>query len=158
MGVAHHHGACAAGSRMGATLVTAVAREYKLARALVEAHVDPVVAGVVLDALDAWHEAVVDAEAALARIAHLDTDAHLSVRQLAEWWGVSTDAIYQLVQKGDLPDRRVGGQIRVPVSAARAYLDEHTTTHEPPAPKPRASRTPPADAETVKQYPWLKGA
>lgn len=138
--------------------MTAVSREYRLARALVEAHVDDAVAGVVLEAIDAWQHLALEAEAAVARAAQLDVDAHLSVKQVAEWFGVSDDAVYKLVQTGKLPDRRVGGQIRIPVVAANAYLDEHTTTHEAPKPKPRAPRVPPADAETVKKYPWLKGA
>ncbi len=139
-------------------MTTDTSTEHKLARALVEAHVPDVVAPILLEAIDHWHEVVAEAERALERIAILDTDAHLSVKQIAEWLNVSDDAVYKLVQEGHLPDRRVGGQIRIPVSAVRAYLDAQTTTHERPERKPRAPRTTAADAETVKRYPWLKGA
>lgn len=132
--------------------------EHKLARALVAAHVSEEVADVVLAALDGWHEVVEEAERAIERAALLDVDAHLSVKQVAAWFNVSDDAVYKLVQAGDLPDRRVGGQIRIPVVAARAYLDENTTIHERPESKSRPRRITPADDETVKRYPWLKGA
>lgn len=133
-------------------------QEHKLARALVAAHVPEEVADVVLSAIDGWHDVVEEAERAIERAELVDVDAHLSVKQIASWFNVSDDAVYKLVAAGDLPDRRVGGQIRVPVTAARAYLEENTTTHETPERKQRPRRTTPADDDTVKRYPWLKGA
>lgn len=133
-------------------------REHKLARALVAAHVPEEVVDVVLDAIDGWHDVIEEAERAIERAALVDVDAHLSVKQVAAWFNVSDDAVYKLVAAGELLDRRVGGQIRIPASAAREYLDENTRMHDAPERKPRTQRITPADADTVKRYPWLKGA
>lgn len=130
--------------------------EHQRLRKLVEAYTDPDVAPLVVEKLDEWARVVADARDAIERASLVDVDAHVSVKQVAEWFNVSYDAVYKLVQSGSLPDRRIGGQIRIPVSAVRAYLDENTTVHERPDPKPRKPRTAPADAETIKRYPFLR--
>jgi excisionase family DNA binding protein len=43
----------------------------------------------------------------------VDRRKHLTVRQVAELWGVSDDAIYAALKKGSLPGYRVGGCIRI---------------------------------------------
>jgi excisionase family DNA binding protein len=133
-------------------------KEHQLARALVAAHVPEDVVDVVLDAIDGWHEVIEEAERAIERAALVDVDAHLSVKQVAALFTVSDDAVYKLVAAGELPDRRVGGQIRIPASSAWGYLEANTRMHDAPERKPRVRRMTPADADTVKRYPWLKGA
>jgi excisionase family DNA binding protein len=48
----------------------------------------------------------------------------LRVSDLATQMGVSAGRVYQLVRAGELPSVRVGGAIRIPKDAWRAWLDQ----------------------------------
>lgn len=50
-------------------------------------------------------------------------ERHVSVAELAEYWGVSERSIYRDIDKGALQSVRVGsgGIIRIPIEAARQY-------------------------------------
>lgn len=55
-------------------------------------------------------------------------DRPLSVKEVAERWGVSRSVVYALVAAGVLPSTRVGlgrGTIRVREGDADAYLKRH---------------------------------
>jgi excisionase family DNA binding protein len=132
--------------------------EHQRLRKLVEAYTDPDVAPLVMDKLDEWAQVVEQAREASERAAATSPDAHLSVRQIAEWLNVSQDAVYKLVQAGELPDRRVGGQIRIPASFVRDYLERNTTMRERAQRQPAQRPSSPEVQATLKRYPWLKGA
>jgi excisionase family DNA binding protein len=132
--------------------------EHQRLRKLVEAYTDPDVAPLVMDKLDEWAQVVEQAREASERAAASSPDAHLSVRQIAEWLNVSQDAVYKLVQAGHLPDRRVGGQIRIPAAAVGEYLEQNTTVRERQQRRAAQRPRPAADEQTIKQFPWLKGA
>jgi excisionase family DNA binding protein len=133
-----------------------VDREYKLARALVEAHVPPEVAPLVLDALDGWHGVVDKARAAL-QLVELERGATpLSVVDAARVIGCSPTSVYRMIQRGDLPEVRVGRSIRVPVEAVQQYRDRNTRWHERPARAQPRDRRPLEDQQTVAEHPWLE--
>lgn len=48
----------------------------------------------------------------------------LRVRDVATELGVSRSRVYQLLRAGEIPAVRVGGAIRIPKGAWRAWLDE----------------------------------
>lgn len=45
----------------------------------------------------------------------------LSVAELSELTGLSADALYKLVQRGELPMRKVGGSLRIGVQEYREW-------------------------------------
>jgi excisionase family DNA binding protein len=58
----------------------------------------------------------------------------LSARKLAERWSCHRDTIYKMIDRGDLPVRRIGGMVRIPLTAVEAieegrpWQDEHAGT------------------------------
>ena len=131
--------------------------EHKLARALVQAHVDPSVAPVVLEAVDGWADVVASAQAALEQQQRSadDLSRYYTVRELRLLLKLSDSGVRALLDSGALPQTRVGGSIRVPIADVERYLSEQTTRQvaaERRSPIPRMS---PQDAETVKRYPFL---
>lgn len=128
--------------------------EYKLARTLVEAHTAPEVAPIVLEAVDKWAAEVTAAKEALAA-APIAVGGHYTVRQVCTLFGTSDDHVRRLIDSGDLPAFRTGGAVRIPCADAHDYVAKHTTRNAPPAPKPRASRRPQDELDTINQYPFL---
>lgn len=61
------------------------------------------------------------------------TTTYLTVRQVAEQWGVSKSIVYALVSDGVLPALRVGrgrGTIRIKASDALAYEERRKRNDE----------------------------
>ena len=63
----------------------------------------------------------------------LDLDTHdepvVTVAELAAYWRVSPRTIYRHIDKGALEVRRLpGGDIRIPIDAARRYGDPSDTS------------------------------
>lgn len=131
--------------------------EHSLARALIEAHVDPAVAPVVLEAVDGWVSVVERAQDAIEQAERTsdDLNRYYTVRELRLLFKMSDSGVRSLIDQGAFPSTRIGGSIRVPIVDANRYLDEHTTRNEP-APKrdPRPRRSP-EDAEVLRQWPGL---
>lgn len=50
-----------------------------------------------------------------------DRRTFLSVLEVAEMWGVSTDKVYADIRKGALDSYSVGGCIRIRIADAQAY-------------------------------------
>lgn len=50
-----------------------------------------------------------------------DRRNYLTVLQVADMWGVSTDKVYADIRKGALAAYEVGGCIRIRLNDARAY-------------------------------------
>jgi excisionase family DNA binding protein len=44
----------------------------------------------------------------------------LSARSLAERWDCHRDTIYKMIERGDLPCRRIAGMVRIPLDAVEA--------------------------------------
>lgn len=61
----------------------------------------------------------------MSKIMDLSThgERHVTVAELASYWGVSERTIYRDIDKGALPVMRVGsgGTIRITIEAARQY-------------------------------------
>ena len=60
------------------------------------------------------------------KMARDDTRAHaamMSVREVAEFCSVSTDAVRRAIQRGDLPAAKIFSQIRVARSDLDAYVE-----------------------------------
>jgi excisionase family DNA binding protein len=53
--------------------------------------------------------------------------SHLSVRELAERWGVSENFVRRQIWDGKLAHTRFGRTIRVPVAAADEYAARNTS-------------------------------
>ena len=45
--------------------------------------------------------------------------------EAAEVIGVSRSKAYELISRGEIPSIKVGGCVRVPVAALRAWIDAH---------------------------------
>lgn len=131
--------------------------EHSLARALIEAHVDPAVAPVVLDAVDGWASVVEQAQDAIeqAQRSSDDLSRYYTVKELRFLFKMSDSGVRALLDQGALPVTRIGGAIRVPIVDANRYLDEHTTRNEPaPRRDPRPRRSPEED-EVLRRWPGL---
>jgi excisionase family DNA binding protein len=48
-------------------------------------------------------------------------EPHVTPMELAEYWRVSEDSVYRLIDKGALPVKRIGRSIRVATEVAREY-------------------------------------
>lgn len=46
---------------------------------------------------------------------------YMSVKELAERWGISLPHAYRLIERGALPCLRAGNSIRVPIAAVEDY-------------------------------------
>ena len=57
-----------------------------------------------------------------ALFAHTETQPLLNVRRAAELLNVSTRTVYALVERGEVPHARVGGQIRFVPSTLEQWL------------------------------------
>ena len=59
----------------------------------------------------------------MAEIMDLAThqDKHVTLDELAEYWGVSKKALYRQWVKGALEGVQIGKQIRIPIATARTY-------------------------------------
>ena len=57
---------------------------------------------------------------------NLDDKVTLSVEETAEALGVSYSLAYRRIKAGDIPSRRVGHRIVVPVSRFKKWLAEET--------------------------------
>ena len=130
--------------------------EHKLARTLIEAHVSPEVASVVLEALDKWASVAEQAQDALEQQQRTadDLNRYYTVKELRLLLKLSDSGVRSLIDSGVLPVTRIGGSIRVPIAAVDRYLAEHTTKHEPirRTPRPRRSAE---DQQALERYPWL---
>ncbi len=50
----------------------------------------------------------------------------LSVKGTAEALDIGTSKVYQMVASGELPSIRIGGSVRVPVDALKAWVQERS--------------------------------
>lgn len=50
--------------------------------------------------------------------------------EAAEAIGVGRSKVYELLASGELPSIRIGGSVRVPVDALRAWIDRQLGTRE----------------------------
>lgn len=67
--------------------------------------------------LELSDEALAKLAEALAKTGLLDQKHWLTVKEYAEHMGVTTQAVYQLIERGDVPGvKRVGRAIRIPAS------------------------------------------
>lgn len=130
--------------------------EHNLARKLIEAHVDPAVAPIVLDAVDGWADVVATAKEALEQAQRHEDDLrrYYTVKELRLLLKLSDSGVRALIDSGALPETRIGGSVRVPIADVERYLAEHTSRHEAPkrAPRPRFT---PEDAEVLKRWPGI---
>lgn len=134
--------------------------EHNLARALVEAHVDPTVAPLVLKSFDSWASKVEEAIDAIEQVRRSDDDLsrYYTVRELRLLLKLSDSGVRALLDSGVLPQTRVGageGSIRVPIADVNRYLEVQTTRSEPAPKRPPVSRRTPEDAEVLKRWPGL---
>ncbi len=58
-------------------------------------------------------------------------DAKLLFRpaEVAEAIGIGRSKVYALLASGELPSIRIGGSVRVPVNALRAWIDRQLAEH-----------------------------
>ncbi len=131
--------------------------EHKLARALVQAHVDPSVAPVVLEAVDGWADVVARAQAALEQQQRSadDLSRYYTVRELRLLLKLSDSGVRALLDSGALPQTRVGGSIRVPIADVERYLSEQTSRAEQAGPRQHRPRRSADDEQAIRQYPWI---
>ena len=54
------------------------------------------------------------------------TGDYLTVANLRDYLSISQAAAYQLVHRKDFPSTQIGGCIRIPKDALRAWLNKHT--------------------------------
>jgi excisionase family DNA binding protein len=74
---------------------------------------------------------------------------YLTIQEVADYWSVSYDVVYDLVRKGKLDGFKVGGCWRIPQSALPAY-----ETANSPAQRLRSSTKKPG--RPVKRTPVLR--
>lgn len=58
---------------------------------------------------------------------------YLTVREVAEFWSISDDAVYSAIRKGSLAAYRVGGSIRVRLRDALSFGRPIYASSEPSA-------------------------
>ena len=63
---------------------------------------------------------------------HARDEIALTVAEVAERLKVSTKKIYQMVETGEIPHCRVGGQIRFSPSALESFIQHHAKRPESP--------------------------
>lgn len=131
--------------------------EYKLARALVAAHVAPEVAETVLESLDVWAGVVDQAREAIEQQQRSadDLSRYYTVKELRLLLKLSDSGVRALIESGALPRTDVGGSIRVAIADVNRYLAEHTSRNEAPKPRAHRPRRSPQDEDTIQRYPWL---
>jgi excisionase family DNA binding protein len=53
--------------------------------------------------------------------------------EAADAIGVSRSKAYTLISNGEIPSIRIGGSVRVPVEALRAWIDRQVTERQAPS-------------------------
>lgn len=131
--------------------------EHKMARALVQAHVAPEVAEIVLESIDSWAGVVEQALDALEQAQRSEDDLRrfYTVKELRLLFKMSDSGVRALLEQGVLPVTRIGGAIRVPIADANRYLDEHTTRNTPTPKRAPIQRRPPEDLDVLRRWPGL---
>jgi excisionase family DNA binding protein len=130
-------------------------REFRLARKLAETLLDTDISGVFVGALDEFYEQVKEAREVL-RLAALDhRDNWASTRDAARLMGCSVSRVRRMIAGGELPAKRNGRAIRVPVSAIHEYNEMTTTIASPPARRERRSQRSLDDQQVISNNAWL---
>lgn len=90
----------------------------------------------------------------------------LSAATLAERWDCHRDTIYKMIGRGELPERRIGGMVRIPLAAVEAIEDgrawrdtgssgEESVEHGGSAGPKLVASTPEAFAQKMRQRPAI---
>lgn len=62
----------------------------------------------------------------MATVSEVKGRATISVEQAAELLGIGRTAAYEAARRGQLPTRRIGRRLLVPVPALLSWLGEHS--------------------------------
>lgn len=132
-------------------------RSFRLARTLVEKHVDEDVAAIVLEAFDEWHDELETVRNAAARAWVADGDGYVSVRQIVERWSCSDEHVRRLIADAHLPATRLGNLVRIPLAAVVSYEEDRIVRAVPKRVNTTRRRTAQqrVDDDVLEQYPWL---
>jgi excisionase family DNA binding protein len=126
----------------------------QLAREIVQAHVPPAMANVVLDAIDEPPQVSTTGT-------EMAADPFLTVQEVAEIFSspgrrVHPSTVYRMIDRGELAEQRIGRSRRVRRSEVQRYLADNEHLAPKPEPKARVVRRSADEARVLAEHSWLE--